>query len=83
MESMNARQLWQAVLTDLESSISRNAFANWFLPNRPRRVSRTMSPSSPPRTPTPLRPSKTRYASQVERALSRHRRPSDSGHLHR
>ncbi len=69
METMNARQLWQAVLTDLESRISRGAFANWFrqtsLAGVEDDIAVIMAPHSYAASTL-----EDRYASQIERALA-------------
>jgi chromosomal replication initiator protein len=70
MESMNARQLWQAVLADLESSISRNAFTNWFMQTGLAGVEDDVAIVTTPHSYA-ASTLQTRYASQVERALSR------------
>ena len=69
MESMNARQLWQAVLGELEGGISRNAFANWFantsLASVDDDVATVMAPHAFAASTL-----QARYARQVERALA-------------
>ena len=68
MESMNARQLWQAVLADLEGGISRNAFANWFANTSLSSVSDDVATVTAPHA-FAASTLQARYARQVERAL--------------
>jgi chromosomal replication initiator protein len=70
MESMNPRQLWQAVLTDLESTISRNAFTNWFLQTGLVGVEDDVAIVTAPHAYA-ASTLESRYASQVEKALTR------------
>ncbi len=68
MESMNARQLWQAVLADLEGGISRNAFANWFANTSLSSVSDDLATVTAPHA-FAASTLQARYTRQVERAL--------------
>lgn len=68
MESMNARQLWQAVLADLEGGISRNAFANWFANTSLSTVSDDVATVTAPHA-FAASTLQARYARQVERSL--------------
>jgi chromosomal replication initiator protein len=68
VESMNARQLWQAVLADLEGGISRNAFANWFANTSLSSVSDDVATVLAPHA-FAASTLQARYARQVERAL--------------
>ena len=70
MESMNARQLWQTVLADLETIISRNAFTNWFLQTGLAGVEDDVATVTAPHSYA-ASTLQTRYAAQVERALTR------------
>jgi chromosomal replication initiator protein len=70
MESMNARQLWQAVLADLETSITRNAFTNWFLQTGLASVEDDVAVVTAPHSYA-ASTLQTRYSSQVEKALTR------------
>jgi len=70
MESMNPRQLWQAVLADLETTISRNAFANWFVQTGLAGVEDDVAVVTAPHAYA-ASTLQARYASQVEKALSR------------
>ncbi len=70
MESMNARQLWQAVLADLEGSITRNAFTNWFLHTGLASVEDDVAIVTAPHSYA-ASTLQSRYAPQVEKALSR------------
>jgi chromosomal replication initiator protein len=70
MESMNPRQLWQAVLADLEASISRNAFANWFVHTGLAGVEDDVAIVTAPHAYA-ASTLQSRYTSQVEKALSR------------
>ena len=67
--SMNANQLWQAVLADLESRISRRAFDNWFRQTSLVSVEDDVALVA---TPNAFSAStlQARYASQVERAFA-------------
>ncbi|MBA2469648.1 MAG: chromosomal replication initiator protein DnaA, partial [Chloroflexia bacterium] len=70
MESMNARQLWQAVLADLETSITRNAFTNWFLQTGLAGVEDDVATVTAPHSYA-ASTLQNRYAPQVEKALTR------------
>ena len=70
MESMNARQLWQAVLADLETSITRNAFTNWFLHTGLAGVEDDVAIVTAPHSYA-ASTLQNRYAPQVEKALTR------------
>lgn len=70
MESMNPRQLWQAVLTELEASISRNAFTNWFMQTGLVGVEDDLAVVTAPHAYA-ASTLQSRYANQVERSLSR------------
>ena len=67
---MNARQLWQAVLADLETSITRNAFTNWFLHTGLASVENDVAIVTAPHSYA-ASTLQTRYAPQVEKALTR------------
>lgn len=69
MESMNARQLWQAVLTELENGISRNAFTNWFANTSLVGVEDDLATVNAPHA-FAASTLQARYMRQVERALS-------------
>ncbi|HYI24661.1 MAG TPA: chromosomal replication initiator protein DnaA [Thermomicrobiales bacterium] len=66
---MNARQLWQAVLTDLETRISRGAFANWFRQTGLAGVEDDVAVVTAPHSYA-ASTLEDRYATQIERALS-------------
>ena len=70
MESMNARQLWQAVLTDLESTVTRNAFTNWFANTGLASVEDDVAIVTAPHAYA-ASTLQARYTRQVEKALSR------------
>ncbi len=70
MESMNARQLWQAVLADLETSITRNAFTNWFLHTGLAGVENDVAIVTAPHSYA-ASTLQNRYTPQVEKALTR------------
>ncbi len=72
----------QAVLTELEASISRNAFTNWFMQTG-LLVWRTISPSVTAPHAYAASTLQSRYANQVERSLSRILLVVNSRHLHR
>ena len=67
---MNARQLWQAVLADLETSITRNAFTNWFLQTGLAGVEDDVATVTAPHSYA-ASTLQNRYAPQVEKALTR------------
>jgi chromosomal replication initiator protein len=68
VESMNARQLWQAVLADLEGGISRNAFANWFANTSLTSVNEDLATVTAPHA-FAASTLQARYTRQVERSL--------------
>jgi chromosomal replication initiator protein len=67
---MNARQLWQAVLTDLESTVTRNAFTNWFANTGLAGVEDDVAIVTAPHAYA-ASTLQARYTRQVEKALSR------------
>ncbi|MBA2246836.1 MAG: hypothetical protein H0W23_01805, partial [Chloroflexia bacterium] len=67
--SMNANQLWQAVLADLESRISRRAFDNWFRQTSLVSVEDDVALIAAPNAFS-ASTLQARYASQVERAFA-------------
>ncbi len=67
---MNARQLWQAVLTDLESTVTRNAFTNWFANTGLASVEDDVAIVTAPHAYA-ASTLQARYTRQVEKALSR------------
>ena len=67
--SMNANQLWQAVLTDLESRISRRAFDNWFRQTTLISVEDDVALVAAPNAFS-ASTLQARYASHVERAFT-------------
>jgi len=69
VDTMNARQLWQAVLTDLESRISRGAFANWFRQTGLAGVEDDIAVVTAPHSYA-ASTLEDRFAPQIERALS-------------
>jgi chromosomal replication initiator protein len=69
VDTMNARQLWQAVLTDLESRISRGAFANWFRQTGLAGVEDDVAVVTAPHSYA-ASTLEDRYATQIERALT-------------
>jgi len=67
--SMNANQLWQAVLADLESRISRRAFDNWFRQTSLVSVEDDVALVAAPNAFS-ASTLQARYGTQVERAFS-------------
>ena len=67
--SINVNQLWQTVLFDLESRISRSAFDNWFRQTSLAGVDNDIAVIHAPNAFS-ASTLQGRYASQVERALS-------------
>jgi chromosomal replication initiator protein len=67
---MNARQLWQAVLTDLESTVTRNAFTNWFANTGLAGVEDDVAIVTAPHAYA-ASTLQARYTRQIEKALSR------------
>ncbi|HEV2073959.1 MAG TPA: chromosomal replication initiator protein DnaA [Thermomicrobiales bacterium] len=67
--SINVNQLWQTVLFDLESRISRSAFDNWFRQTSLAGVDNDIAVVHAPNAFS-ASTLQGRYASQVERALS-------------
>jgi chromosomal replication initiator protein len=67
--SINMNQLWQTVLGDLETQISRGAFDNWF---RQTRLAAVDDDTATVYAPNAFSAStlQSRYATQVERALA-------------
>ncbi len=69
VDTMNARQLWQAVLTDLESRVSRGAFSNWFRQTGLAGVEDDVAVVTAPHSYA-ASTLEDRFASQIERSLS-------------
>ncbi|CAA9529901.1 MAG: Chromosomal replication initiator protein DnaA [uncultured Thermomicrobiales bacterium] len=66
---MHARQLWQAVLGDLQVRLSRNAFDNWLRPTTIVEVSDDVATVAAPNTFSAAT-LQSRFAPQIERALA-------------
>src|SRR5689334_185382 len=66
---MQAKQLWQAVLTDMERRLSRNAFDNWLRPSTIVGFEDDVATIGAANTFN-ASTLKTRYGAEIERVLS-------------